>query len=186
MVNNMYAALVALYIILDVRRTPRDYSPAMAQENRFAELLSAVAREVTLRQASEVCCGDLTLEQFQTLHALSASDHLSIGTLSAQLRVDLSTMSRNVTVLARNGHLSRARSAEDGRVVHVKLTAKGKRALDSLRCDERDVLEDVYQSLTPAERPLVMKALERLENCLRGAPDGEPCCSPARPGKCAT
>jgi DNA-binding MarR family transcriptional regulator len=157
----------------------------MAHENRFAELLSAVAREVTLRQASDVCCGDLTLEQFQTLRALSASDHLSIGSLSAQLRVDVSTMSRNVTVLERNGYLHRARSAEDARVVQVSLTAKGKRALDSLRCDERDVLKDVYQRLPTAERPVVLKALEALQNCLGESP-GVPCCSPARAGRSAS
>ena len=118
----------------------------MAEGDRFAELLSRVAREVTTRQASEICCGDLTLEQFQTLTAVSASDQLSIGSLSAQLRVDLSTMSRNVTLLERNGYLLRARSAEDGRIVQVTLTAKGKRALDTLRCGERDVLGDVYRS----------------------------------------
>src|SRR3954467_4182940 len=106
----------------------------MAHENRFAEVLSAVAREVTLRQASDVCCGDLTLEQFQTLRALGTSQQLSIGALSAQLRVDLSTMSRNVTVLERNGYLLRARHPDDARVVQVKLTAKGKRALETLRC----------------------------------------------------
>jgi len=157
----------------------------MAQENRFAELLSAVAREVTLRQASDVCCGELTLEQFQTLRALSRSDALSIGALSAQLRVDMSTMSRNVTVLERNGYLLRARSTEDGRVVHVRLTAKGKRALDSLRCDERDVLKDVYQRLATAERPVVLKALEALQSCFGESAAGVPCCSPARPGKSA-
>jgi DNA-binding MarR family transcriptional regulator len=157
----------------------------MARENRFAELLSAVAREVTLRQASDVCCGDLTLEQFQTLRALGASDQFSIGALSTQLRVDTSTMSRNVTVLERNGYLLRARSAEDARVVQVRLTAKGKRALESLRCDERDVLEDVYQRLPPAERPVILKALEALQSCL-GESAGVPCCSPARPGKSAS
>jgi len=158
----------------------------MAQETRFAELLSAVAREVTLRQASEVCCGDLTLEQFQTLRALSASDELSIGALSVQLRVDMSTMSRNVTVLERNGYLLRSRSAEDARVVHVRLTAKGKRALESLRCDEQDVLKHVYQQLPVAERPVVLKALEALQTCLRESATGVACCSPARPGKSAS
>ena len=158
----------------------------MAQENRFAELLSAVAREVTLRQASEVCCGDLTLEQFQTLRALSASDQLSIGALSVRLRVDMSTMSRNVTVLERDGYLVRARSAEDARVVHVRLTAKGKRALESLRCEERDVLQDVYRRLPTADRPVVLKALEALQNCLGESADGVPCCPPARPGKSAS
>ena len=125
----------------------------MAEGDRFAELLARVAREVTIRQSSEVCCGDLTLEQFQTLKAVSASDQLSIGSLSAQLRVDLSTMSRNVTLLERNGYLLRARSAEDGRIVQVKLTSKGKRALHTLRCEERDVFGDVFDRLPPANRP---------------------------------
>src|SRR5579863_4149957 len=115
----------------------------MSQGDRFAELLSRVARKVTVRQASEVCCGDLTLEQFQTLRAVSLSERSSIGSLSTALHVDLSTMSRNVTLLERNGHLLRARSAEDGRIVHVELTGKGKRALNTLQCEEREVLSDV-------------------------------------------
>lgn len=152
----------------------------MAEGNRFAELLSRVAREVTVRQASDVCCGDLTLEQFQTLKAVSASDQVSIGSLSAKLRVDLSTMSRNVALLERNGYLLRARSAEDGRIVQVTLTAKGKRALHTLRCGERDVLGDVFDRLPPAERPRVLEALESLSACLTESETaaGAACCAP--------
>jgi DNA-binding MarR family transcriptional regulator len=151
----------------------------MPQERRFAELLSQVAREITLRQAADVCCGELTLEQFQTLQAVSAADSLSIGALSARLRVALSTMSRNVSVLERNGYLLRARSAEDGRIVHVSISPKGKRALESLRCDERDVFADVYQRLPAGDRPRVITALEVLRTCLdasNGA--GDACCPP--------
>jgi DNA-binding MarR family transcriptional regulator len=152
----------------------------MGQENRFAELLSHVAREVTMRQASDVCCGDLTLEQFQTLRAVGVAERLSIGSLSTQLRVDLSTMSRNVTVLERNGYIRRARSAEDARVVHVRLTTKGRRALETLRCDERDVLTGVYQSLSAAERPGVLKALEILRSCLgESGTTAAACCPPS-------
>jgi DNA-binding MarR family transcriptional regulator len=151
----------------------------MARGHRFAELLSQVAREITLRQSSDVCCGDLTLEQFQTLRAVSDSEQHSIGSLSASLRVDLSTMSRNVTVLERNGYLLRSRSDEDARIVHVGLTAKGKRALEDLRCDERDVLDDVYEKLPAAERPKVVKALEALRSCLeQSAGSGAACCPP--------
>lgn len=133
-----------------------------------------------MRQASDVCCGDLTLEQFQTLQAISVPDQPSIGSLSAQLRVDLSTMSRNVTVLERNGYLLRARSADDARVVNVRLTAKGRRALETLRCDERDVLTGVYQRLPAAERPGVIKALEVLQGCLQEVDTtGGACCPPA-------
>jgi DNA-binding MarR family transcriptional regulator len=152
----------------------------MAQGHRFAELLSQVAREITLRQAADVCCGDLTLEQYQTLRAVSASAPCSIGSLSALLRVDLSTMSRNVSLLERNGYLSRARSADDGRIVHVGISAKGKRALESLRCDERDVLADVYEKLPAGERPRIIKALELLRSCLdESSGAGAACCPPS-------
>lgn len=149
----------------------------MTQADRFAGLLSQVAREVTLRQEADICCGDLTLAQFQTLQAVSAPDQLSLGALSTALRVDLSTMSRNVTLLERNGYLSRARSAEDGRVVYVKLTPKGHRALETLQCDERDVLKDVYEALPLAERPKVMKALQLLHEGLEAA-SATACCAP--------
>jgi DNA-binding MarR family transcriptional regulator len=159
----------------------------MAFEHRFAELLSQMAREITLRQTSDVCCGDLTLEQFQTLRALSAAEQLSIGALSTRLRVDLSTMSRNVTVLERNGYLRRARDADDARVVRVRLTTKGKRALETLSCEERDVFEDVYQRLPSAERPKVLKALELLRTCLdESEPVGAACCPPAAARKSAS
>lgn len=153
----------------------------MPQERRFAELLSQVAREITLRQAADVCCGELTLEQFQTLQAVSVADPLSIGALSARLRVALSTMSRNVTLLERNGYLVRARSAEDGRIVHVGISPKGKRALETLRCDERDVLADVYQRLPAGERPRVVRALEVLRTCLDASTVAPAACCPPTP-----
>ena len=159
----------------------------MARGHRFAELLSQVAREITLRQGSDVCCGDLTLEQFQTLRTVDGADQLSIGALSTKLRVDFSTMSRNVTLLERNGYLERSRSVEDGRVVRVGITARGKRALETLRCDERDVLKDVYERLPVSERPAVTRALEILQACLDESTDAEAaCCPPSSKAKSAS
>jgi DNA-binding MarR family transcriptional regulator len=153
----------------------------MVEEVRFGELLAQVAREITRRRGADVCCGDLTLEQFQTLQAVSSADQPSIGALSVSLRVDLSTMSRNVALLERNGHLLRARSADDGRVVQVRLTAKGKRALETLRCDERDVFKDAYERLPIAERAKVVRALETLSRCLETSDERAAACCPPVP-----
>jgi len=150
---------------------------ATAKE-RFAALLSEVAREITRRRSSEACCGDLTLEQFETLRAVAASAHATMGSLSGGLGVDLSTMSRNVSVLERSGYLRRARSDDDGRVVLVRLTAKGRDALATLRCGERDVLGDVFERLAPGQRPEVVQALEALRGCLREVPPAADCCPP--------
>ena len=114
------------------------------------------------------------------MQAVKRADQASIGALSARLRVDLSTMSRNVTLLERNGYLLRARSEDDARIVLVRLTAKGRRALETLRCGERDVLQEVYDRLPAGERPKVVKALEVLRTCLEVAgPDAAACCPPA-------
>ena len=151
----------------------------MARQDRFAELLSHLAGEVTRRQASEVCCGDLTLEQFKTMRVIQSSDHATIGSLSSQQRVDISTMSRNLSVLERNGYLLRARSEDDARIVRVRLTAKGRRALDTLCCSERDVLSDVFDRLPASERPRVLKSLELLRSCIGPVSGGdEACCAP--------
>lgn len=104
-----------------------------------------------------------------------------MGSLSVQLHVDLSTMSRNVTLLERNGHLLRTRNAEDGRIVEVILTARGKRALNTLRCGERDILGTVYDRLSRTERAGIVKALETLSECLVQAEDGAACCPTPRP-----
>ncbi len=92
--------------------------------------------------------------------------------------VDLSTMSRNVSVLERNGYLRRARSAEDGRRVHVKLTPKGRKALTTLQCGERDVLGDVYERIPSEERFNLVRMLESLSACFLKSDEPAACCSP--------
>jgi len=150
----------------------------MSERKKFGELLSRIAKRVTTLQTSDICCGDLTLEQFQTLRTIdAAAEPPSLGRLSAEMGVDLSTMSRNMTVLERNEYASRARSAEDGRVVTVKLTAKGRRALESLRCDEEETFQKIYETVLPGARPKVVRALETLDQCLSAA-DQAPCCAP--------
>jgi MarR family transcriptional regulator, organic hydroperoxide resistance regulator len=152
----------------------------MDQEDRFSELLSQVAREVTRRQNSEVCCGTLTLQQFQTLQTIERSERASIGSLSAEMGVDLSTMSRNISLLERDGYLMRARSEEDSRVVRVHLVAKGRRALKTLQCSERNVLKDVYGRLADSDRPRALKVLEALRDCLtKGTLEDAVCCPTA-------
>jgi DNA-binding MarR family transcriptional regulator len=147
-------------------------------KERFAALISEVAREVTRRRSSDACCGDLTLEQFETLRAVAVADTSTIGSLSAALHVELSTMSRNVSVLERNGYLQRGRDADDGRVVVVRLTAKGRNALSTLRCGERDVLGDVFERLSLVERAEAVRVLETLRTRFGEGDAANACCAP--------
>jgi DNA-binding MarR family transcriptional regulator len=146
------------------------------QHEKFGRALSAVARGVSKLQSAEICCGGLTPEQFETLRSIVTLRDPSMGTLSATMRVDLSTMSRNVSVLERQGYVSRARHRDDSRVVTVVLTRKGKNALETLRCDEKDVLAKIYQRIPSGSRAAVAQALDLLQAALEPADEANGAC----------
>lgn len=151
----------------------------MKQNARFGTALSAVSRLVSKLQVAEVCCGGLTLEQFQTLRTIEGAPDRSMSALSQTLKVDLSTMSRNASVLEREGYVARSRHPEDSRVVTVALTRRGKEALDTLCCEEEDVMAKVYQRLPAASRSNVTQALEALRAALEpeAGAAGAACCA---------
>ena len=101
-----------------------------------------------------------------------------MSTLSSSFGVDLSTMSRNISVLEREKYVSRVRSAEDSRFVTVVLTSKGKHALETLRCDEQDVMARVFRRLPPTGRAAIVEALETVQAALAsdGVTSVEACC----------
>jgi DNA-binding MarR family transcriptional regulator len=148
-------------------------------QDRFAKALSSIARRVSRLQATEICCGGLTREQFTTLRTIEAAREPSISSLSASLRVDLSTMSRNVSVLEREKYVSRARAVDDSRIVIVVLTPKGKNALESLRCDEKDVMARVFGRLPTSGRSSIVEALETVQAALSTADvaSDDACCA---------
>ena len=151
----------------------------MKTQDRFAKALSTVARRVSKLQSTEICCGALTREQFETLRTIEVARDPSMSALSAALRVDLSTMSRNISLLEREKYVSRARPAEDSRIVTVVLTPKGRNALETLRCDEQDVMAKVFGRLPTARRSSLVDALEAVQAALEsdGDASGEACCA---------
>lgn len=160
----------------------------MKQPERFARALSSISRQVAKLQATEICCGALTREQFETLRTIEAAGDCSMSALSALLRVDVSTMSRNVSVLERERYVTRNRAPQDSRLVNVVLTPKGRHALQTLRCDEQDVMAAVFRRLPVAGRAAIVEVLETVQAALgdaRPVPDGACCADDAAPKRAA-
>lgn len=159
----------------------------MKSQDRFANALSSISRRVSKLQSTEICCGDLTQVQFDTLRTIEAAREPSLSALSASLRVDLSTMSRNISVLEREKYVSRARASGDTRYVTVVLTPKGRNALETLRCDEQDVMARVFSRLPAGGRASIVEALEAVEAVLDSGSDAsdEACCASDTPKRAA-
>jgi DNA-binding MarR family transcriptional regulator len=151
----------------------------MGNKAQFGKVLLSVARAVDRMQRDEICCGNLTLQQFETLKRISTAARSTLGSVAQDLEIDLSTASRNLTRLEQQGHVSKVRDEADGRMVILRLTTKGKRALSTLSCDERDAFDAVYDRISVARRAEVIAALAVLAEALertQARPPAEDCC----------
>lgn len=153
----------------------------MVTPGRFAALASRVARGISRLEREEICCGDLTLQQFETLRALRDAGPLTLGAAAEALGIDLSTASRNLARLVKGAYLTRRRGREDARQVAFALSKRGAACLDSLCCDERLVFAAVLARVPADRRSAVGEALELLAAALAGERSGQPsaCCAPS-------
>lgn len=98
-------------------------------------------------------------------HQASVLDHLdeieptSLGTLAAHMGVTASTMSITIDRLARQGYVTRKRSAEDGRTVHLRLTRAGVRVKSEKSVLDPARVKNVLEQLTAHEREQALAGL---------------------------
>lgn len=149
----------------------------MGNRATFGSRLVQLARVVSRIERDEVCCGDLTFQQFETLRRIERAPKVTLSSLAAELQIDQSTASRNLALLERGGYLSKARHEADARSVIVELTRKGRTVLTSLSCDERDAFSELYDRIPAAQRAPVVAALAALSEAL-GEPAAAACCPP--------
>jgi DNA-binding MarR family transcriptional regulator len=137
-------------------------APGKDEVSTFAALALRMARAISRIERERVCCGTMTFQMFATLRAVQDAGVLSPAALAAKLGIDLSTASRNLALLERQGFVQRVRSAKDGGVVTVELRAKGTRTLNSLHCDERRVFEALLDRVPVEQRIYRLGAFARL------------------------
>jgi DNA-binding MarR family transcriptional regulator len=157
----------------------------MGNRAQFGKVLLSVVRAVDRMQRDEICCGDLTLQQFDTLKRISTAERSTLGSVAQELEIDLSTASRNLTRLEKQGYVSKDRDASDARTVILRLTPRGKRALSTLSCDERDALAAVYDRISAGRRAEVIAGLAVLTEALEKTrrPSSEDACCPPSEGQ---
>jgi len=68
----------------------------------------------------------LTYPQYLVMMALWAEDNLTVGGLGRQLFLESNTLTPLLKRLETSGYIARVRGEEDERVVHIRLTAKGR------------------------------------------------------------
>ena len=142
----------------------------MADQDRFARALLAVARGLGRVARERARTGDVTPQQAETLQLIAERGALSTSTLATLLGIDPSTASRNLSGLERAGLIARQKGSDDGRQTDVRLTPRGRRAAQTVGTGASSALGSLLERVPRGDRAKVIDALEIVSRVLEGAP----------------
>lgn len=102
------------------------------------------------------------------LHEVAQHDGLSVGELALRLRVHQTTVSNLLNRLEAAGLVRKSRSPQDQRIVHVHLSAAGRRLLKGAAAPARGLLPGVLDGMSAAQLRKVHDGLAVLVDCMGG------------------
>jgi DNA-binding MarR family transcriptional regulator len=138
----------------------------MADQDRFARALLAVARGLGRIARERARAGDVTPQQAETLQLIAERGALSTSTLATLLGIDPSTASRNLSGLERAGLIARQKGSDDGRQTDVRLTPRGRRAAQTVGSGAQAAFASLLDKVPRNERARILDALESLVKVL--------------------
>ena len=156
-----------------------DASDALDRDVRaFTDALGEMVRVVQFRDRDRACCHDLSVTQCYALEGIVDADGLTVNELAAHLFLDKSTVSRVARGLVERGLVAREADAEDGRVVRLVVTGRGRDVHRAIAADLLDEYRDMLADLSPEARASVVRVVERLGSAFARRVDvqGGSCC----------
>ena len=121
---------------------------------------------------------ELSHAQFELLIELYERGELPAGELAAAARLTPATVTQMLEHLAACGHVERARSDTDRRVVVSRLTTQGKRKIEAKRAAWQGRWERALEGMGSSELGAATHVLERLGTVFEDAPPAEGCDAP--------
>lgn len=138
----------------------------MADQDRFARALLAVARGLGRIARERARSGDVTPQQAETLQLIAERGALSTSTLATMLGIDPSTASRNLSGLERSGLITRQKGSDDGRQTDVRLTPRGRRAAQTVGSGATSAFGSLLDRVPRGDRARIIEALEALAKAI--------------------
>ncbi|MCP5107100.1 MAG: MarR family transcriptional regulator [bacterium] len=133
-----------------------------SNEAKFSSLMSGLIRKLNLLNKDQKVCYGLTLPQCGAIEALDRKGLLPMNELSQQMGVTISTMTRIVNILVRDGYIAREENPEDRRKVCIQLTESGRSMADKLKKCSTDYSRAILNTIPGEKREQVFESLELL------------------------
>jgi DNA-binding MarR family transcriptional regulator len=124
------------------------------------------------------CCG-VTIAQCHAILEIGSEELLNVKDLATRLGLDKSTLSRTVENLVAEGLAERNVGKDDRRSVEIRLTSKGRKALDRINKTTDNYYEAIFRRISPDKHIQIVEAISLLANAFNETSDivsGTTCC----------
>lgn len=138
--------------------------------------VSDLIRRYQFRDRQEICCHGISVSQCYALSALAEKGQLTMGDLSAQMQLTVSTMTRVVDQLVKKQYVERCVDPADRRVCCVQLTRRGQELVEQINCELMAVEKGVLEQIDPAARAGVVEAIVLLGGAIDKWRQEAKCC----------
>lgn len=133
---------------------------------KFLVFLYSENRRVTKAIAATA---SLTGPQLTVIKMLEQMGAMSLSELSEAIRAQNSTVTGIVDRMERDDLVERVRSTQDRRVVHIRLTDKGRKLALGVPVEPILIFRNALRALQPGEVKLLHRTLQRLTDNVRAA-----------------
>jgi DNA-binding MarR family transcriptional regulator len=130
--------------------------------DRALAVMPALMRNMMASERNWVSRGLLTLPQLWALQILDAGRAAGMRDLVRSLGFKASTATGIVDRLVALGLARRQADAADRRLVHLAITAKGRRILGAIRHEKRRMTIRLFATVPAADREVYLRVLERV------------------------
>ncbi|MBP1929947.1 DNA-binding MarR family transcriptional regulator [Methanolinea mesophila] len=135
------------------------------QDEQLFEIFERLLRarnECSCKIFSECGLSDMTVTQISYLKTIDEQGRVTFSRLAEITRNSKPTVSEMINKFVRMDCVYREPSPDDGRVLYISLTEKGRRIAQAERYALRMVIEQMMESLDEREKVLLARLLEKV------------------------
>lgn len=106
---------------------------------------------------------DLTVKEMHAIDAITIHSNLTLSQVANKLHLSRATITATVDRLVRKGYVERIRDEKDRRVIHLKLTKKGRLLYRAYHAYHNMMVKSFLQNLDEKELKTIYQAFTNLE-----------------------
>ena len=143
---------------------------------RFMKMLNNISRSQALYRHSRISAEDLQGGHYTYVLAICRNPGRCQEDLARELRVNKSTVARNINYLEEKGYVSRTPLPQDKRQFSVFPTEKAQSILPEIRAASGEWMTRLSEGISPEELEIFHKVLERMQETARKITEQEEGC----------